>query len=101
MTCTLVGMFFIRNDGDRYCIGEVVSEPTPGKYLVRFELDEAPVLPLEMSCACAMSDVDEDGLACWQFFSTRSDLDAWLKWLEEPPPDAKPKVVKMAKRDLQ
>jgi hypothetical protein len=95
---TLTGMFFILHGDDVFFTGEVIGEPTPGKYLVRIDgKDRSIVSPMELVCADEMAHSERDGVKSWEFFATRDDLQAWRKWLDEPESDARPKIVRLRK----
>jgi len=99
----LVGMFFVRNLGESYQTGEVVGEPTPGNYLIRLDaVGDAPITPLQLTCACTMTEASDDGsFNDWQFFLRRQDLEAWLAWLLRPEKETEPKSARVSKKDLQ
>ena len=67
-----------------------------GDYLMACDnMKDNPVrMPLELACIDKMSSLRRRSPV--QFFETRADLDAWLKWLDTPS-EARPKVVSLVK----
>jgi len=99
---TMLGMFFHRDLGDYYQTGEIIRKVSPEAYLTRVDFingdNPCPINPLIMFAVMDFSDVDDEGLPIFRFFDTRSDLQAWLAWMDKPDDEPK-KVVRLVKKE--
>jgi hypothetical protein len=82
----IVGSFVIVEDGEHYQTGEILAEPTPGFYLVRFDnaVDAHAPMPMMLVSAAEMAEGPHGGIRPWTFFATREDLARWSTWLDTP-----------------
>ena len=94
----LAGMFFTRDDDDRFCTGEIVAEVAPEAYMIKVDTDAAVpanLAPMELVHIADMLLTDSQGWRRWVFFKSRAELDAWIAWLEAP---STPRVVNLVKK---
>lgn len=94
----LVNKHFMIDDDASYRTGSVIALVSEGIYLIACDnmQDNDVRLPLELACIDEMLFV-QGGVRRFNFFETRADLDAWLKWLDTPS-EARPKVVSLVRR---
>jgi hypothetical protein len=101
---SLVGKFAFYDEGETYQTGEIVAAASPDAYLIKFDSyghGDAP-LPMEVVSVEEMAAMVNHGPNCnchqkaWRFFETRAEMEAWVKWLDTPPPEPK-KVVRLVK----
>lgn len=86
----LAGKFFCHMGKEYMHHGEVIEQVDDATVLLK--LDGCPHKPPSMhrvsttemiSTFAPEGSIDSD----WEFFSSRAELDAWLKWLDELPDD--------------
>ena len=107
---SLVGFWFVLENGEHYRTGQIAEIVTHGNanvpaiYLLHFddllhfdEPDDGIRLPLELVSIAEMLDVCEHGVKRFNLFRHRGDLDAWITWLDTPQEGEALKVVPMVK----
>lgn len=74
----------VNEDYDTYKLGEIVGEPAPGHYLVKFDClsGDAPRMPSYLFSVEEMIRTRDEGLKDWNFFDTPEDRRAWLDWVK-------------------
>jgi len=100
---TLVGMYFLFDStGDSYRTGEVLEIISDGHipyYLLKFDPFNGVPLPFEV---VSIDDFTfENECTClrqFNFFHSREELNAWIKYIDSPPDGEKgEKVVSLVK----
>lgn len=94
---TLVGMFFLRDNGDTYLTGEIIAEINGGIYLLKPDnMKDMPVdPPHEVMSIEQMTGLNEYDIPSMQLFSTREAMTAWIDWIEKP---SEPRIVNLVKK---
>jgi hypothetical protein len=99
MTSCLVGKYVFHSDGEYYQIGVIVAA-LDSSVLVRWmQLPDKPDKPDHESPQRLVSvdqlcDEEIDGHPAWGFFDDRESLYAYLKYLNDGPPDAVVRLVR-------
>lgn len=91
MTTTLVGMFYIRHAIDFYHTGEVIG--IIGTDLLMqpdtMNPDLPQAMPMFVTSMLDITDVTDALTPQYEFFRTRVQLDAYIKWMDSPSSPAK------------
>lgn len=94
---SLVGMFFLRDNGDTYLTGEIIGQIHENVYLLKADnmnnLPAAP--PLELMALGDMTAMSEYGIPAVSLFLDRDALTAWIDWIEKP---SEPRVINLVKK---
>lgn len=95
-TPTLVGMFYLRDGGEYFVTGEILSEVKDGVYMVSTDSfgPTEVTRPLELMAVEDMLGYSPDGMPIISLFKSRADLDEWVEWLNSP---EKPNVINLVK----
>ncbi len=98
---SLVGMFFLRDNGDTYLTGEIVSEVNDGMYLLKPDnMNNLQALPpFEIMAVEDMAEKNDYDIPAMSLFETRDALKAWVDWVEAPTIDTTgAKVINLVKK---
>lgn len=93
---SLVGMFFVRDSGEYFVTGQIISEIKDGVYLLTTEgaPSDNVTRPFEIMSIEDMLGFNEMRMPVMALFRTRAEVDAWVKWISAP---EKPSVVNLVK----
>jgi hypothetical protein len=101
-TMSLVGKFYVDHMGDRFRTGEVIEQIQEGVYLCRADwmrdTDGYPTRAMAVVHVTRMLNHPSSPLY-FEFYDTREERDAYVRWMESPPPPKEPaKVTKLNPR---
>jgi hypothetical protein len=95
---SLLGHWLHILDGEYCKCGQITMVVGTDHYLVRLRLQGEAMLPIsQLMMTDDFCDNDDHHVA---IFATEAELDAWLKWIDEPPhgdDDGRPRIVSMRK----
>lgn len=83
---TLVGMFFLQDNGDFYRTGEILSEIKDSVYLVRPDnmSNRDPQDVFELLSLIDMVGMGDEGMPVMTLFPSREALEAHVTWIQSP-----------------
>ena len=94
---SLVGMFFLRDNGDTYLTGEIIGQVGENCYLLKPDnMNNLPALPPhELMGLGDMATIREDRIPAMSLFPDREAMTAWIDWVEKP---SEPRVINLVKK---
>ena|ERR1044072_2542687 len=94
---SLVGMFFLRDNGDTYLTGEIIGQVSKHCYLLRPDnMNNLPAPPPhELMGLGDMARIGENGIPALSLFPDREAMTAWIDWIEKP---SEPRVINLVKK---
>lgn len=97
---SLVGKFFFCCGAEYSQSGEIVGDHGPDVLLAKFDKRDGvpPGAISAFEVSSFLAELNPDGTldSPWEFFETRKELDAYMKWLfTETPSAKKSKIVKL------
>jgi len=98
---SLVGMFFLRDNGDTYLTGEIVGQVGKNAYLLKPDnMNSLPAEPPhELMGLGDMTRMNDYGAPIMSLFPTRENLSSWLDWVERPDIDPTgAKIINLVKK---
>ncbi len=96
---TLVGRWVNRSYGDYYKSGQIILSLGTEHHLIKWQAKEGCGPPItELLCNDDLCS-NESREQFVVFFESEKELDAWMKWMNDPTDDKKPRIVSLRKDD--